>query len=64
VKILATMVYLKYLLTWSGRVQFFIDNLRMSFLEIERIEVGKFLLFSWHNNVYGIISLMLKMFRF
>jgi hypothetical protein len=36
------------------------DNLRASFLEAEGTDVGKFLSYSWHNNVYCIISLMVK----
>ena len=61
---LATLLYLKYLFIWSGKVQFLIDNSMMIFLEVEGINRGGFLPYSWHNNVYCIISLMVKICRF
>lgn len=62
--ILATLLYLKYLFIWSGKVQFFIDNLMVIFLEVKGMDRGEFLPYSWHNNVYCIISLMVKICRF
>jgi hypothetical protein len=61
---LATLLYLKYLFTWSGRVQFLIDNLRASFLEVKGIDMVKIPPYSCHNNGYCTISLMIKIFRF
>ena len=43
---LATLLYLKYLFIWSGKVQFFIDNLMVIFLEAEGIDRGEFLPYS------------------
>lgn len=49
--ILALVLYSKYLFLWSDQVQFMADNSRASFSEVEGIDIGKFLPYSWHNNV-------------
>jgi hypothetical protein len=64
VNMLVTMLYLKYLFIWGGRVQFLKNNSWASFSKVERTDVGKFLPYSWHNNFYCIVSLMVKVFRF
>jgi hypothetical protein len=61
---LATMLYSKYVFLWSGRVQFVTGNSRASFSKVEWTDMGKFLPYSWHNNIYCIISLMVKIFSF
>ena len=61
---LAFMLYSKYQFIWSGWVQFMIVNSRMSFSEVEGTHMGNFLQNSWHNNVYYIIYLMARIFRF
>ena len=61
---LLTMFYSKYLFIWSGQVLFFIDNSRASFLNVEGTSIGKFLEYPWPNNVYYIIVVIVKVFRF
>ena len=61
---LATMLYSKYLFLWSDQVQFLTNNSRTSFSEVEGTIVGKFFIYSWHKNIYCIILLVVKIFKF
>lgn len=56
--------YIRSVCSFGVEVQFLTDNSSASFSEVEGTDVGYFLQYSWHNNVYCIISLMINIFRF